>query len=59
MARIFFLIFALVPSAGREDGDHSFKCNKEETGRPHPLLISLAQTLEVGSASLPPPKVIR
>ncbi len=46
----FFLLSASLPSSRQEDRSHSFDCacnNKEETGRAHPWLISLAQTLVV------------
>ncbi len=43
--RFFFLLFATLLSSRQEDTYHSFNCafsNKEETGRVHPQLISLA-----------------
>ncbi len=45
-----FVLFASLLSSRQEDTYHSFDCvcsNKEETGRAHPPLISLAQILVV------------
>ncbi len=50
MTFFFFLLFSSLLSSSKEDSSHSFDCacsNKKETGRAHPLLISLAQTLVV------------
>ncbi len=51
----FVRLFASLLSSRQDDRYHSFNCvcsNKEETGRAHPPLISLAQVLVVNGKCL-------